>query len=269
MQNRELKSLKAAHEQVVEEVEFLRAKNEVFEQSDKHVEFLNEKIRNLQLEIERQAEELRDCDFQIRNCKAENTVLKEDLLNGDSSLAAAREDLRKVSEAKARLEGQVLKLSAKGEEDTMKIEELEGKQKELMASLLRRGVENQDLKAQLHQARRKSGNKDDIIQDLEAKNSAQEQSIIVLKKKLEQRTESENILRRKHEKLHAEHDEVTKLAEKRLNDGQLAENKFNEKLNKLEGELLSTKSNLQRTKAANQVTLKAFEEEKGKLKTSL
>ena len=88
-------------------------------------------------------------------------------------------------------------------------------------------------------------------------------------KKLEQRTESENLLRRKHEQLHADHEEVTKLAEKRLADGQLAENKFNEKLNKLEGDLLSTRTSLQRTKAANQVTLKALEEEKGKLQVSL
>lgn len=85
---------------------------------------------------------------------------------------------------------------------------------------------------------------------MEAKNSAQEQSIIVLKKKLEQRTESENTLRRQHERLHAEHDEISKLAEKRLNDAALAENKFNEKLNKVEGELLSTRTNLQRTKGA-------------------
>ena len=44
--------------------------------------------------------------------------------------------------------------------------------------------------------------------------------------------------------MHAEHEQVSKLAEKRLNDGQLAENKFNEKLNKLEGDLLSTRTNL-------------------------
>ena len=73
----------------------MRQKNEVFEQADKHVEFLNEKIHNLQMEIERQAEELQDCDFQIRNCKAENTVLKEDLLNGDTNLAQAREEARR------------------------------------------------------------------------------------------------------------------------------------------------------------------------------
>lgn len=147
VQNKELKALRQAHEQVVEEVEFLRKKNEVFEEADKHVQFLNDKIHNLQMEIERQAEELRQCDFQIRNCKAENKVLKEDLLNGDTSLVQAREDLARVTEQKTRLDGQVLKLGAKGEEDAMKIEELEGQVKDLTASVLRRGVEAQDLKA--------------------------------------------------------------------------------------------------------------------------
>ncbi len=146
VQNKELKALRQAHEQVVEEVDFLRKKNEVFEEADKHVQFLNDKIHNLQMEIERQGEELQECDFQIRNCKAENKVLKEDLLNGDTSLVQAKEDLARVTEAKTRLDGQVLKLGAKGEEDAMKIEELEGQVRDLTASVLRRGVEAQDLK---------------------------------------------------------------------------------------------------------------------------
>lgn len=140
-----------------------------------------------------------------------------------------------------------MSLSAKGQEDDQKIESLQQKVQDLTSTLLRRGVENTDLKSQLKQIKQRSGNKDDIIQDLEAKCSALEQSIVVLKKKLEQRTDSESLLRRKHEQLHQDHKEIVKLAEKRLNDGALAENKFNEKLNKIEGELISTKQTLNRT----------------------
>lgn len=52
-QNAELKALKRTHEQIVEEVNFLREKNSMFEEADKHVQFLNERIHNLQMEIER------------------------------------------------------------------------------------------------------------------------------------------------------------------------------------------------------------------------
>ena len=77
------------------------------------------------------------------------------------------------------------------------------------------------------------------------------------------------MLRQKHEKLHDEHIELNKLAEKRLNDASVAENKFNEKINKLEGELINTRTILQRTKAAGELAMKSIEEEKVKLKADL
>lgn len=110
--------------------------------------------------------------------------------------------------------------------------------------------------------RQRSGNKDDIIQDLETKNSALEQNIVVLKKKLEQRIESETSLRKQHTQLHKDHSEMTNLAEKRLADATAVENKFSDKIVKLDGELMNTKSILQRTKAANEVAMKSVSEEK-------
>ena len=83
------------------------------------------------------------------NMKAENKVLKKDLLEGDTSLIEAREDVKRLTESKTKLESQVMSLSAKGQEDEQKIEGLQQKVQDLTSSLLRRGVENTDLKAQL------------------------------------------------------------------------------------------------------------------------
>ena len=51
------------------------------------------------------------------NLHAENKVLKNDLLNGDTSLLETREDLAKMTDAKQKLDAQVMELTAQSEID--------------------------------------------------------------------------------------------------------------------------------------------------------
>ena len=56
------------------------------------------------------------------NMTAENKVLKNDLLSGDSNLIELREELKRLTMTKTRLDSEVMRLTAKGEDDEQTIE---------------------------------------------------------------------------------------------------------------------------------------------------
>ena len=75
------------------------------------------------------------------NMTAENKVLKNDLLSGDSNLIELREELKRLTMTKTRLDSEVMRLTAKGEDDEQTIETMEHKAKDLTSTVLRKGVE--------------------------------------------------------------------------------------------------------------------------------
>ena len=75
------------------EVEFLRAKDAVFADADKATDAYKEQIQNLNLEIERLNSECQDNDFNIRVLNAENAVMKNNLVDGDTKLMNMTEEL--------------------------------------------------------------------------------------------------------------------------------------------------------------------------------
>ena len=92
---------------------------------------------------------------------------------------------------------------------------------------------------------------------------------MVLKKKLEQRIESENLLRSKHEELHADMKAMTQLAERRKTDAEIAEAELKTKIAKLDAKLNNFQSMLQKTKSSNEVSMKSVNEDKIRLKADL
>ena len=59
---------------------------------------------------------MKEVEFKNMSLNAESKILKDDLLNGDSSLLESREQLRKVTEEKIKYEDQYLKLTTRNEE---------------------------------------------------------------------------------------------------------------------------------------------------------
>ena len=93
-QNQELKKLQKDYSTINEEVIYLRGKDAVFKEADKQTQFYDEKILNLQAEIERQTAEIKELDFKYMNVFAENKVLKNDVVDVDSNLYEARNELK-------------------------------------------------------------------------------------------------------------------------------------------------------------------------------
>lgn len=75
------------------ELEFLRKKDEVFEQADKELEVFRQKILTLEREIERQKSEIDEFDFNNRVLQKENDNMKDDLLNGNANLLKLRAEI--------------------------------------------------------------------------------------------------------------------------------------------------------------------------------
>ena len=79
----ELKELKETHRIAMEELVFLREKDAAFASADMDKQMLVDKIEALEREVERQAGQLEDNDFNIRVLKKENEQFKSDALNAN------------------------------------------------------------------------------------------------------------------------------------------------------------------------------------------
>ena len=211
----ELTELKAAHEKAVDELQFLRDKNEAFAEADADRADLLQRMDGLEREIERQKVQLEENDFQLRVLKKENEKLKDDMLHVDESLAKSREEQQRLTDCNNRLEMEVLHCRSKAEEDAAKFRELDGRILDLQEQLKDSEFENHNLKDSIRQMKRKIEDKEDMIADLTEKSNNQEQIIVVLKKKLQQRIHAENALRAKLEALTNEHRDAVEHHKKR------------------------------------------------------
>ena len=142
----ELTELKASHEKAVDELQFLRDKNEAFAEADADRADLLQRMDGLEREIERQKVQLEENDFQLRVLKKENEKLKDDMLHVDESLAKSREEQQRLTDCNNRLEMEVLHCRSKAEEDAAKFRELDGNILDLQEHLKDSQEENHNLK---------------------------------------------------------------------------------------------------------------------------
>ncbi len=88
----ELLKLRNTYKIAFQELEFLRKKDEVFQQADSDKGALIEKMNNYEQEIERLKNLAIENDFSIKVLTKENEQIKDEILNSDSVTAKIKLD---------------------------------------------------------------------------------------------------------------------------------------------------------------------------------
>lgn len=83
---------------VMEELQFLRDKDAVFQNADTEKDNLKKKIEDLEAEIDRLHSEIENFDFNNKVLRKEVEQYKDDLMNIDENFAKARDEQRLLQE---------------------------------------------------------------------------------------------------------------------------------------------------------------------------